>query len=181
MLTHISFTDFQRMQVSRILPFPLPLVDWPGGPGPARCPGEWPRAVKPLPPRFAALRRPRQPHPRPALVGHRRPFRLYSLRPAVTSSFLSRTLHVRAGQAFRPHGAPAQPAGGGDAIVGDVTNPPGVPPGPRAVLQRRLCAQVCRGAPAPTGVGPRSPRETAAGRRRLRPRPPRTRTHGTGG
>ena len=33
------------------------------------------------------------------------------------------------------------PAEGGDR--GDVANPPGVPPGPRAILWRRLCVLVC--------------------------------------
>ena len=35
------------------------------------------------------------------------------------------------------------PASGGDVTAGDVTSPPGVPPGPRPMLWRTLCVQVC--------------------------------------
>ena len=52
--------------------------------------------------------------------------------------------------------------GKGGRDRGDVTSPPGVPPGPRAILWRILSVHVCKGVSAPTGVGPRYHRHGVA-------------------
>ena len=59
-----------------------------------------------------------------------------------------------------PHGEPAQPAGGRGVTTGDVTSPPGVPPGPPAPCRRSQAAE--RGGACVYGGKPRSPQHGAA-------------------